>query len=313
MGAILAIFVNKQEKRLRAGWRILIFIIAFIAMAVLAGVVGSNMPGRAEGEAVSALLYLVGGLFAAWVVGRFIDRRRFAAFGFHLSGGWLLDLLFGLVLGVVLMGGIFLSMRQAGWIEVTRVSANDLAVPLAVALGVKLVTFTAVGVNEELAFRGYWLRNLSEGISRLGPRTAIVTATLVTSGIFGVAHFANELSGGAHTSGIATMNLILAGLMLAVPFLITGELAIPIGIHITWNYLQGPIFGFPVSGIEDTTHLITVADRGPEYWTGGDYGPEGGLIATVWMGVGIVLILLWVLARRRKLAIETDIATYTPR
>lgn len=313
MGAIAAIFVNQQEKRLRAGWRIIIFLIAFIAVAVLGGSIGAALPGRAEGEAVSALLYLFGGLFVAWVVGRFIDRRRFAAFGFHLNAGWWTDLVFGLVLGAVLMSGIFLSMRQVGWIEVSNVSANDLALPLAAALGVKLLVMIAVGVNEELAFRGYWLRNLSEGISKLGPRTAIITATLVTSALFGVAHFANEISGGAHTTGIATMNLILAGLLLAVPFLLTGELAIPIGFHITWNYLQGPIFGFAVSGGADDTHLITVADRGPAHWTGGDYGPEGGLMATAWMAIGLVLILLWVLMRKKRIAIQTDIATYTPR
>ncbi len=314
MGAIAAIFVNKSEKRLRAGWRILIHLIALIAFGLAGGFLASQVPDGPVSEVVDSLVYLSMVLLATWLVARFIDRRRFAAYGFHFSAGWWIDFVFGLALGVALMSGIVGVMLTMGWATLSEVSATNLGVLLVTAFAIQVLAMIVVGINEEVVFRGYHLRNMSEGFSRLGAPAAIVIARLISSAIFGVGHLGNEMSGGAHTTPLALLNLILAGLvMLAVPYLLTGELAIPIGIHITWNLFQGAVFGLPVSGVQDQTRLVTVTSTGPALWTGGDYGPEGGLLVTIAVGVSVLLSTLWVYIRKRKVALQTDIAVYTPR
>ncbi len=314
MGVILAIFYNKSEKRLRAGWRILIHLVALIALGIGGGFIGSQMPGRIAHEIAAPILYLIVVLTATWLVGRFIDRRRFAEFGFHLSVGWWADLVFGLVLGVVLMGGIVAVMLGAGWATLSETSGTDLGVPIASAFAIQVLVFIVVGINEEVVFRGYHLRNMAEGFSRFGPNVAVIIALVISSSIFGVGHLSNEAAGGAHTTPLALLNLILAGLvMLAVPYLLTGELAIPIGIHITWNLFQGPVFGLAVSGLESETHLLTVRPTGPELWTGGDYGAEGGLLATIAVIVGVVLSAIYIAIRKKEVRFQPSVATYTPR
>lgn len=313
MGAIAAIFVNKKEARLRAGWRLLLHFIGLILVMIGAGLLASQMPSRAVAGTTYAVLYVAFSLGLTWLLARFIDRRRFAAYGFRLSGGWWLDFVFGLVLGAVLMSGIVAAMIYAGWATLDEVSVTNLGVPIVLAFGVQLATMIAVGINEELAFRGYQLKNLSEGFSRFGAKAAVIIALIISSSIFGLAHLGNELGGGARTTELALLNLILAGLMLAVPFLLTGDLAIPIGVHITWNLFQGPVFGLAVSGMQDETRLVTVQPTGPEFWTGGDYGAEGGLLATIAIALCIVLSVAWIAVRKRRVGLDPDIAVYTPR
>src|SRR5262249_8892069 len=89
------------------------------------------------------------------------------------------------------------------------------------------------------------------------------------------------------------------GLLLSLPVLWTGRLALSIGLHIGWNFFEGSVYGFPVSGELQSTHLISIAQRGPVLWTGGAFGPEGGLVSTLWMAVDLVLIASWVRFRRR--------------
>ena len=85
--------------------------------------------------------------------------------------------------------------------------------------------------------------------------------------------------------------------------ILTGELAIPIGLHIFWNFFQGNIFGFPVSGVSypaEIVSLIKINQSGPEMWTGGGFGPEAGLLGLFANLLGLLLIFGWVYIRRGK-------------
>jgi len=310
---LLHVLVNGQEKRLRAGWRLLIQIIAFFAVLMLSAGIASNVHNPALAPLVAALVYLFGGLAFSAAMARFIDKRKFADFGFHMRREWWVDLGFGLGVGALMLSGVCLAMNAAGWITVKNEAATNMGAPIALAFTVKLIAMCAIGINEELGFRGYQLRNLSEGLSGLGARRAILLATLISSAVFGAIHFVNELAGGANTTSIATLNLVLSGLMFAIPFLLTGELAVPIGIHIAWNFFEGPVYGFAVSGTHPSTHLLSITEHGPELWTGGAYGPEGGLVCTVWMTAGVLLSLLWIRGRRGSLDLHTGLARYAPR
>ncbi len=314
MNKIAALFVNHEQKRLRAPWRLSLQIAAFFLVLMISVGVASHMPTRAAAELVRALLYLSGGLGLSWAMARFIDKRQFVDYGFHLNTGWWIDLCFGLVLGAVLMSGAVLTLLSSDAIVVNRISITNMAVPLALAFTIKLIAMIAVGVNEELTFRGYQLRNLAEGLSRFGPRTAIGLAMVISSLVFGLLHLMNELAGGAWTSPLATLNLVLAGCMLALPYLLTGELAISIGLHITWNLFQGTIYGLPVSGGAPSTHLLSTLATGPDWWTGGAYGPEGGLIGTVFFLLGTLVSALYVMWRQQHQPdLHAALARYLPR
>jgi hypothetical protein len=137
---------------------------------------------------------------------------------------------------------------------------------------------------EELLSRGYWLRNLTDGIN-------LPWAVFISSAIFSLAHLSNP---GA--SIFSVLGILGAGYFLAYPVLRTGQLWLAIGLHIGWNIFEGPIFGFPVSGL-DTPGLLLHSNAGPEWLTGGPFGPEAGFIVFPAMALGAYLIYLYTQSR----------------
>jgi membrane protease YdiL (CAAX protease family) len=309
MHVLKSIFWNARERRLRGGWRLLTQLALFFAILFGLHSLNKSLGAGTVGAAVCAPLYLAAGLGLAWLAARFLDRRPFADYGFHLGGTWWLDLGFGLLLGASLMGGIFVVECLAGWASVAETVSDGSARDSAVGLLVGLLVYLAVGVSEECTFRGYQLRNLAEGLAgrHIGPRRAVVLALLLSSAFFGLAHATNP---DATTAG--TLNIILGGLILGLAYVLTGELALPTGVHVAWNWFQGGIFGFPVSGNKPTRHLLTVRQEGPELWTGGAFGPEGGLLAVVAVLLGCGLVVLWVAWTRKQLRLHVGLARYDP-
>jgi membrane protease YdiL (CAAX protease family) len=307
MSGMRGIFWNARQRRLRAGWRLLIQFALFVTTLLGVGAVAGALGPGDEAAVVGSTLYLALGLGLAWLLARFLDRRPLADYGFHLSGGWWLDLGFGLLLGALLMTGVFLAESLAGWASVTPAAAGDSGLAAGSAFLVSLCVCLAGGLNEELTFRGYQLRNLAEGLCgrRLGPRPALVLALVLSSALFGGAHLTNP-----NATALSTLYIVLGGLLLSLPYLLTGELAIPIGLHASWNLFEGTVYGFPVSGNVPTRRLLAVRQGGPELWTGGAFGPEAGLLAVVWMVLGCALIALWVRWRRRRLSLYLPLARY---
>lgn len=316
-------FFDEGTGRLRAPWRLLLQYLAYtVAVPLFANLLAGAflLAGRGAGSsgtsalAGSPLLPVIGGvaglggaLLSVWLAGRFLDRRPFADFGFHLSGGWWLDLLFGMALGALLMTTVFLVQSGLGWVTVTG-SFESLVpgAPFWLAVLVPATLFVCVGFYEELVSRGYQLRNAAEGLnsSSLGPRGAVLLAWALSSAIFGYLHAANP-----NATILSTANVALAGLMLGCGYVLTGELAIPIGLHVTWNFFQGTVFGFPVSGLRiGGATFLSIEQGGPALWTGGPFGPEGGLLAPAAMALGILLTALWVRLRRGRVAIHAPIA-----
>ncbi len=319
-------FLNEREKRLRAFWRLLLQYVLYINGAVLlAGVFGLAslviFEGMGLGEdptgtlaaspalrtASSVAAYLVTAVAAVWLAGRFFDRRPFSGFGLRLDRVWWLDFCFGLVLGALLMTAIFLLELTAGWISVTgtfETASNG--GPFALAILLPLVVFACVGFYEELLFRGYQLQNMAEGFNlpSLGPKGAILLAWVLSSALFGLLHLANP-----NASLISSLSITFAGLLLGIGYVLTGRLAIPIGLHITWNFFQGNVFGFPVSGLEPLgATFVSIEQGGPSLFTGGAFGPEAGLLDPAATIVGSLLIWLWVRARSGDGSLELSIA-----
>jgi hypothetical protein len=140
--------------------------------------------------------------------------------------------------------------------------------------------FVLVGWNEELMSRGYHLQTIASGLN-LGWGLAL------SSAIFGVLHLGNP-----HATLVSTGGIFLAGLLLGYAYVRTGRLWCSIGLHIGWNFFEGVVFGFPVSGL-NTFHLIQNRFPGPALWTGGSFGPEAGLIMVPAILAGAVVIHLY--------------------
>lgn len=283
-----------HQGRLRSGWRLLVYFLMLLAgIALFSLPVGLGvMLGLPDWSLsfLSLVAYLGGTLSATWLARRFLDKRSFLDLGLHLAPGWWQDLLFGVALGGVLMLGIFAIETGAGWAEVTGLAWQTQPPAQWVALLLLAVwQFVVVGIVEEVIARGYLLQTLAEGLN-------LRWAVLLSSIIFGLMHFANP-----YLSAIAILNLIVAGLFLAAGYLVTRQLWLPIGLHFGWNFFQGTVFGFPVSGTTDFS-LIALRAAGPEWVTGGDFGPEAGLTGLVAMLVGMILIGLW--ARRASRGVQ---------
>jgi hypothetical protein len=328
---VRSLFWNPEQNRLRALWRLaatalllgaLILLVGFVlgfifSLAAAAGALvieeTSALLDSLDNPLVrllSATIGFVAITLAAWLAARRIDHRPFADLGFRVDRDWWADLGFGLALGALLMLGIFVLQWTAGWIEVTGIfRPAEASWPFLLALLPPVAIYLSVGIQEELLLRGYVLQNLAEGLNlpALGARGATLLAWLLSSAIFGLAHVGNP-----NTTVVSTLNLALAGLFLGLGYILTGELALPIGLHITWNFFQGVVFGFPVSGLSPTTTFIVTAEQGPDLWTGGPFGPEAGLSGILALLVGSALILWWVRRRYGRLALADRVPQPPP-
>jgi uncharacterized protein len=145
---------------------------------------------------------------------------------------------------------------------------------------VNLATLAVAALVEEVAFRGYPFRRL---IAAMGP----VKATIAMSILFGLLHALNPES-----SPVSVLVTMLAGVFLSIAWLRTHGLWLPWGLHFAWNASMGVLFGLPVSGITRFSSVVETRTIGPVWVTGGNYGPEGGLVAAVAILVGIVFVVL---------------------
>ena len=315
------IFWNSEEVRLRSAYRITLQLIA--ALVIMGGIftlLALLIPG-VKFEAASpwwvfvafACVRFASAFGSVWPAGRFLDRRNFREFGFHLNKEWWIDFGFGFGLGAVMMSIIFLVQLSAGWITITDTfyffeTQSNFIFPLMIVM----LVFISVGFHEEITTRGYLIKNLAEGLNlkKINPNTAIMIALVSTSALFGFYHMNNP-----NATLISTINIGLGGVFFGMAFIITGELSIPIGIHISWNFFQGNIFGWLVSGLSiprDYVTLIKIEQAGPEIWTGGAFGPEGGLIGLGAIILGTIITLLWIRLSRGRggIKILTSLALY---
>lgn len=325
---------NQDEKRLRAVWRLVIhtllvlfltalFTVLLMFIVVLIDVAtGTSIQDVLAGTGpiqwvdstwfsfvITPLATLSGILSATFITGRWVDRRKFSKFGITFSKDWWADLAFGLGLGAGLMGLIFTAGWLTGSLRVTGffvINQQDGSFLLGFIQA--LVFFIFVGIYEELLSRGYHLINLAEGINHplIGKRTALLLAYGVSSLVFGFLHLGNP-----NATWVSVINICLAGIFLGLGMVLTGSLAIPIGVHITWNFFQGNVFGFAVSGINTGVTVIATETVNNTWLIGGAFGPEAGLLSIAAMVLGSVLTMLWI-RRTRVLKLQTDLAVYEP-
>ncbi len=146
-----------------------------------------------------------------------------------------------------------------------------------------LVVILIVGgaLLEELSFRGYPFQRLVEAIRPVG-------AIVVLSILFGAVHLGNPNAGGILSLGF--LNTILVGVLFAYAYLRTRTLWLPIGMHFSWNFFLGVVYGLPVSGLRDFSIVVRSSAHGSHILTGGSYGVEASLPGTLVLLLGFLLV-----------------------
>ena len=213
---------------------------------------------------------LFGTLFTVWIFQKFVNRESFTSIGLEFSG-YKDDFVSGLLLGVGLIVLGFGTLYIFNFLSVASIQFSLIDQLFYLSL------FAVVSLNEEIAIRGYILQNLSSSFNKY---IALVLSSLV----FMIMHIGNP-----NMSAVPLFNLFLAGLLLGVYCIHKNNLWFPIGAHITWNYFQGPVLGFEVSG-NDVDSIFIQSLNGSELITGGEFGFEGSIILTVLMIIGIVYL-----------------------
>ena len=314
----MSILRHERDNRLRAPWRLLfqygVFRYAAILLNVLVLVTFALVSGRdlTRGTISSVALFgqvasLVAAVLSVWLACRLFDRRPLSDLGLRFrERDWWIDFVFGLLLGAALMAVIFFIELSAGWISVTGTFEPAGNAPFLFAILPPLLAFLCVGFYEELVFRGYEVKNAAEGLNSpgLGPKRAILLAWALSSLFFGLLHLPNP-----NATLLSAANIAFAGIMLGSGYVLTGRLGLPVGLHIAWNFSQGNVFGFPVSGTRlSNATLVEVKQGGPALLTGGAFGPEGGLLVPAACVLGTLLLVLSVRLRSGKTTLQTSIA-----
>jgi len=147
---------------------------------------------------------------------------------------------------------------------------------------IAFLSFFGVAVGEEIIFRGVLFKWIDK-------RWGMWPALLVSAFVFGFAHLTND--NGTVWSSISIS--VEAGLLLGMFYKWSGSLWFPIGIHWTWNYVQGNILGFHVSGIDAGTSWFRAIPSGPDLVSGGAFGAEASIVS---FALGLVISALLIRA-----------------
>ena len=275
--------MSESSPRIKSGWirATLFFIVSLITSQIFAGIglvvvliaTGFDLSALSNQEeitnAVKGVKFLLplkvieflSVMLCAWLFIRFIDRKPLKSIGLILKG-YEKDLKLGLALGAGLIAIGFLILFILGYLSV-----DGFSFPIGTVI-LYFLLFVVVSFHEEIMMRGYVLNNLMQSMNRY-------VALSISSVIFMSIHLLNP-----NVNFLSVVNLFLAGIVLGIYYIHKPNLWLPIGMHLTWNFFQGPIFGFEVSGIE-TKSIINQSVRGNEIITGGAFGFEGSILATI--------------------------------
>ena len=281
---LATIFISPSEPRLRAGWRLLIQTILLILLGIAAGFVYFFLPTNFVSSSsllVGELAELFAFIGSIYIARKLLDKRSFSSLGFKMDKHVVFDILAGILITFVMMGSIFIAMQALGWLRFESFAWNTDPIEIVVSQMLSLFgIFILVGFNEELLFRGYHLQTITSGLN-------LFWGLIISSLIFGGLHLGNP-----NATWVSAVGIFFAGLFLAYGYIRTRQLWLSIGLHIGWNFFEGVVFGFPVSGLS-IYPLMHIKVFGPEVWTGGAFGPEAGLIVLPALALGAALINLY--------------------
>jgi hypothetical protein len=313
-------FWHEETNRLRAFWRILLafmifmvivrgtrFLVGLLTQAVLA----DTTPGD--------VLRLTTLLLVLWLMAKYVDKRPFSDYGLKIKQKtfWV-NLGFGLLLGALLITAVFFIQYGLDWIVIIGAYVKSTPWPFAIALLFPLINLIAAVTFAELFFRGYLIVNIAESFAFLRSRyetlphpgsskiymlrnnlygqAPVLMAWFLATAFFLIYRMTTGMSG-----SVLLLNLIRASFLLTLPFILTHNLGVPIGLNLGWSFFASNIFGLRgTEFILTRTSVLSVLVKGPEYLTGGQTGPEAGLLAMIAFTLGGVVLMAWLRYQQKQ-------------
>lgn len=275
--------IGNEPKAKRFG-KVAIDIISFVTLAVIIitilGIPFSSVLQKLGKEGADKMFYfvlsetlmLIGIFLSAWIVWHF-RGVSLAGLGRSLAIRKK-DLLSGISLAIVLYAVGFGVSLLAGAVEIAGVVFNPSS------LLISFVFFLLVAITEEFALRGFVLeRMLQGGVNKFW-------ALFLSATLFSLVHIANP-----NFDFLSFINILLAGILLGSSYIYTRNLCFPIALHWFWNWIQGPVLGYEVSGNKFCDGLLTLYLPETNLINGGAFGFEGSILCTVLMVAGTAVIL----------------------
>ena len=284
------IFINPNTGIIRAGWRIIIFLILLIIIDLSVTFLVREMLGSLKGGGLLWFILLgVSATLAAYLSRKYIDKESLTSLGLKFNKLAILDVIIGIVVGALIMTGMYFTLLYTGqiefegfswWMENDGNNENLSATGILIMLGM-ILQFGVVAWWEEIAFRGIILQNISKG---LGLKWGVILSTIIFGGI----HFGNP-----DATILSTFLIMLTTLQLVYAYLKTSQLWLPIGLHLGWNFFQASIFGFASSGHTSPT-MLSQNHIGADWLSGGDFGAENSILIIPFTLASLLLINWWV-------------------
>lgn len=274
---------NEVKPALPVWARILLVIIAYIILTgvfQLLGAILLNIPFHEKMSILNMSLNqkviinafgLIPLALIIYIFRKFIDRRTIKSMGFSIKNRFM-DIGAGFLIAALLFVGGSLILLILNSIGITFIRFDIYSFLL------NLLLFIIVAFNEEIFMRGYILNNLMTSKNKY-------IALLISALIFSVLHALNP-----NISFLAFVNLMLAGIILGSTYIFTRNLWFPISLHLFWNFFQGPVLGYSVSGMKINS-IFKVTLTGSNTINGGQFGFEGSLVCTVILIIAISLIM----------------------
>lgn len=265
--------------QLQLVWKVLIYLVLMVVLIIgLALVLRSIWPSQLELAFVfSGAVIGAANLLATWFCVQRLEGQSIAAVGLGRDRPWARHLVIGLLAGSAAITLCWLTYLAAGW---ATIGLPDYELHLLWHFPALSLAMVGGAVAEELCCRGYPFQVLARWNLPLG------------LGFTGLLFVAPHLRAPGAGHPLAIVNLLLAHAIFAVAYLRTRSLWLPIGLHLGWNLTQGCIFGLPVSGAPRLSSLLTTGLQ-ENLWTGHEFGPEGGLVATLVGGAALLGMLRW--------------------
>lgn len=227
-------------------------------------------------------------LFIFWV--KFIEKNPLSTLGF-IKKNWLKYLGWGILISLLQMGVIAIVYQVGG---IGSFELNELSLePILFILG--LFPFWLLqGGTEEVATRG-WL------LTRIAARTNLPLAIAISSSLFGFLHLGNS-----GVTFLSVLNIVLDGVLAGLLLVYTDSIWLVVAQHGTWNYVQGNLLGFQVSGTgADASIFSFTMGSGPDWLTGGEFGAEGSIITTLVLLLSVVIV--YRLGERREKVVNEQV------